>query len=57
MDLEKFGGIAGNGGLTKPSDFIKNILICVVGRVAPAVRKFILKLERKVHTSGLVTTS
>jgi len=29
MDLERFGGFALNAGLTEPSDFIKNILICV----------------------------
>jgi len=30
MDLERFGGFALNRGLTEPSDFIKNILICVL---------------------------
>jgi len=29
MDLENLNGFALNGGLTEPSDFIKNILICV----------------------------
>jgi len=29
----------------------------VLSRVAPAIRKFLLKLECKVHTRGLVTTS
>jgi len=27
---ENVNYIAGNGGLTEPSDFIKNILICVL---------------------------
>ena len=29
MDLERGNVIAGYGGLTEPSDFNKNILICV----------------------------
>jgi len=29
MGIEKGKVIAGNGGLTEPSDLIKNILICV----------------------------
>jgi len=29
MDLERGNDIAGYAGLTEPSDFIKNILICV----------------------------
>jgi len=29
MDLERGNVIAGYAGLTEPSDFIKNILICV----------------------------
>jgi len=30
LDLERCSNIAGNGGLAEPSDFIKNILICVL---------------------------
>jgi len=30
MDLERGSVIALNAGLTEPSDFIKNILICVL---------------------------
>jgi len=30
LDLKRFGDIAGNRGLTESSDFIKNILICVL---------------------------
>jgi len=29
LGIEKGNDLAGNGGLTEPSNFIKNILICV----------------------------
>ena len=41
MDLERGNVIAGNGGLTEPSDFIKNILICV-----PKMNEGLMGVER-----------
>jgi len=41
LDLERFSDIAGNRGLTEPSDFIKNILFCV-----PKMNKGLMGLEQ-----------
>ena len=41
LDLERFSDIAVNAGLTEPSDFIKNILICV-----PKMNKGLTGVER-----------
>ena len=41
MDLERGSTIAGDAGLTEPSDFNKNILICV-----PKINKGLTGVER-----------